>query len=91
MAGWYCADCGGRIVLGPTGELGLKLACLECDVELVVNGNDLPEVDWAYHWDWEDDGASSQAAFCRDGQVDRIEGMRGRLGQQSLSGSMPWE
>ena len=90
MAGWYCADCGGTILLGTRGEAGLKLACRHCGAELYVNSTDPLEADWASDWDWECDGASSQAIIHDDRHVDRLEGMRRRLGLQNLSGSMPW-
>jgi lysine biosynthesis protein LysW len=90
MAGWYCADCGGKILLDNSGELGLKLVCLHCDAELEVVSIDPPEVDWAYDWDREEEGASIRVAFPHDLQEDQAEGMRGRLVLQSLSGSVPW-
>jgi hypothetical protein len=90
MAGWYCADCGGTILLGTRGEAGLTLVCRHCDAEVGVNSIDPLEADWASDWDWVDDGASSQAGIYDDRHVDRIEGMRGRLDVHSLSGSMPW-
>lgn len=91
MAGWHCADCGGRILFGTRGEAGLKLVCRHCDAEVEVNIIDPLEADWASEWDWVDDGASSRAAIYHDRHVDRVEGMRWRLGLQSISGSMPWD
>jgi lysine biosynthesis protein LysW len=91
MAGWYCADCGGEILLGSSGELGLKIVCVHCDIEMEVTSVDPPEVDWARDWDWEEERASVQEAFPHNVQVEQVGGVRGRLVLQSLSGSMPWE
>jgi hypothetical protein len=90
MAGWYCADCGGKILLDNSGARGLKLACLHCDAEVEVVGIDPPEVDWVYDCDWEGEGAGVQVAFPHDPPVHQAEGMGGRLDLQSLSGSVPW-
>jgi lysine biosynthesis protein LysW len=90
MAGWYCADCGGKILLGNSGDLGLKLVCLHCDADLEVISIDPLEVDWACDSDWEEEGAGVQEALPCDLQEDQLEGMRGRLVLRGLSGSMLW-
>ena len=91
MAGWYCADCGGKILLGSSADLGLKIVCMHCDAEMEVTSIDRPEVDWACDWGWEEERASVQEAFPHSVQVEQAGGARGRLVVQSLSGSMPWE
>jgi hypothetical protein len=90
MAGWYCADCGGRILVGTCGELGVKLVCLRCEAEMAVNRNDLAEEDRAYDWDWEEEGSSVQAAFPHDLQAAQEAAMCGRPVLPRLSGRMPW-
>ena len=90
LAGWYGADCGGWVLVGISGELGLSLLCMRCDAEMEVTSIDPPDVDWACDWDWEEERASVQEAFPHDVQVDQAEGVRGRLVLHSLSGSMPW-
>ncbi len=90
MAGWYCADCGGRIFVGNNSESGLKLVCLHCQADLGVNSPERLEADWAYDYDWEDDGGNVQAFLGYDWQVDRSEEVRGHWEPRLLSGSMPW-
>lgn len=52
----YCPDCDGSIVLSSRVEIGQTLTCPHCEAELEVISLDPPEVDWAYDWEWEEEG-----------------------------------
>ena len=50
-----CPDCGERIQLKGTVQVGLQVTCPNCDAELEVIETDPVELDWVYDGDGYDD------------------------------------